>query len=99
MAALLEHIDPDGLEEFSVVFTDRSLNHMSKSFQQVMNDISSMLQRYMPQTRLFLSLVEEPTGWRLLRVSLGRMLKCSWSKWMVFYRWSQIFEATTDATM
>ena len=43
MAALLEHIDPDGLEEFSVVFTDRSLNHMSKSFQQVMNDISSML--------------------------------------------------------
>ena len=43
MAALLDHIDPDGLEEFSVVFTDRSLNHMSKSFQQVMNDISSML--------------------------------------------------------
>ena len=43
MAALLEHIDPDGLEEFSVVFTDRSLNHMSSSFQQVMKDISSML--------------------------------------------------------
>ena len=39
MAALLDRIDPDGLEEFSVVFTDRSLNHMSKSFQQVMNDI------------------------------------------------------------
>ena len=43
MAALLEHIDPDGLEEFSAVFTDRSLNHMSSSFQQVMKDISSML--------------------------------------------------------
>ena len=43
MAALLEHIDPEGLEEFSVVFTDRSLNHMSKSFQSVMTDISGML--------------------------------------------------------
>lgn len=36
-------IDPDGLLEFSVVFTDRSLNHMSKAFQGVMRDISSTL--------------------------------------------------------
>ena len=33
---LLDTVDPDGLMEFSVVFTDRSLNHMSKAFQQVM---------------------------------------------------------------
>ena len=43
MPALLDHIDPNGLEEFSVVFTDRSLNHMSKEFQQVMCDLSSNL--------------------------------------------------------
>lgn len=43
MPGLLETIDPDGLEEFSVVFTDRSLNHMSVTFQQVMRDISEML--------------------------------------------------------
>ena len=43
MPALLDNTDPIGLEEFSIVFTDRSLNHMSKSFQQVMIDISSML--------------------------------------------------------
>ncbi|MCB1410395.1 MAG: alanine--glyoxylate aminotransferase family protein, partial [Rhodobacteraceae bacterium] len=43
MPALHDHIDPEGLEEFSVVFTDRSLNHMSKRFQQVMRDISDML--------------------------------------------------------
>ena len=43
MAALLETVDPEGLEEFSVVFTDRSLNHMSSVFQQVMRDISGML--------------------------------------------------------
>ncbi len=36
-------IDPDGLLEFSVVFTDRSLNHMSETFQAVMRDISGML--------------------------------------------------------
>jgi aspartate aminotransferase-like enzyme len=36
-------VDPDGLMEFSVVFTDRSLNHMSAKFQGVMRDISAML--------------------------------------------------------
>ena len=43
MAALRQDIDPEGLLEFSVVFTDRSLNHMSGVFQGVMRDISSML--------------------------------------------------------
>ncbi len=43
MPALLPNIDPDGLEEFSVVFTDRSLNHMSKVFQEVVRDTSTML--------------------------------------------------------
>ncbi len=43
MSGLLPEIDPDGLLEYSVVFTDRSLNHMSKRFQGAMNDISSTL--------------------------------------------------------
>jgi aspartate aminotransferase-like enzyme len=43
MPGLLPHIDPDGLLEFSVVYTDRALNHMSKRFQGVMKDISAML--------------------------------------------------------
>ena len=43
MPGLLPNVDPDGLLEFSVVYTDRSLNHMSKSFQHVMTDISGML--------------------------------------------------------
>ncbi len=43
MPGLLPHVDPDGLLEFSVVYTDRALNHMSKSFQSVMKDISGML--------------------------------------------------------
>ena len=45
MPGLLPDVDPDGLLEYSVVFTDRSLNHMSQSFQRVMNDISTTLKK------------------------------------------------------
>jgi hypothetical protein len=43
MPGLLPNVDPDGLLEFSVVYTDRSLNHMSEEFKKVMVDISSVL--------------------------------------------------------
>lgn len=43
MPGLLPHVDPNGLLEFSVVYTDRALNHMSKRFQGVMTEISSIL--------------------------------------------------------
>lgn len=45
MPGLLSDVDPEGLLEFSVVYSDRSLNHMSKSFRGVMNDISDTLKR------------------------------------------------------
>src|SRR5690606_10135976 len=43
MSGLYPSVDPEGLLEYSVVYTDRSLNHMSQSFQGVMRDISSTL--------------------------------------------------------
>ena len=43
MPGLLPEIDPDGLLEFSVVYTDRALNHMSQRFQGVMKEISAIL--------------------------------------------------------
>ncbi len=43
MPSLLPEVDPEGLLEFSVVYTDRALNHMSGSFQRVMKDISGIL--------------------------------------------------------
>ena len=43
MPGLLPDVDPDGLLEYSVVYTDRALNHMSQTFQGVMNDISTTL--------------------------------------------------------
>ena len=43
MSALRNDVDPDGLLEFSVVFSDRSLNSMSAAFGDVMRDISRIL--------------------------------------------------------
>jgi hypothetical protein len=43
MPALLDTVDPDGLLEYSVVYTDRSVNHMSKLFQGTMREISRIL--------------------------------------------------------
>jgi len=43
MTALLDTVDPDGLLEYSVVYTDRSLNHMSTRFGQAMRDIHATL--------------------------------------------------------
>src|SRR2546423_8215435 len=45
MPGLLPNVDPDGLLEYSVVFTDRALNHMSAMFQGVMRDIGATLKR------------------------------------------------------
>lgn len=45
MTALRTDIDADGLLEYSVVYTDRSLNHMSQKFQQVMRDLSTTLKQ------------------------------------------------------
>ena len=98
MAALLDRIDPDGLEEFSVVFTDRSLNHMSKSFQQVMNDISSMLQDVYAADAVILVPGGGTYGMEAVARQFGQnaqvlVVRNGWFS----YRWSQIFEATTDA--
>ena len=45
MPGLLPDVDPDGLLEFSVVYTDRALNHMSKRFTGVMQDILATLKQ------------------------------------------------------
>jgi aspartate aminotransferase-like enzyme len=43
--SLLPNVDPQGLLEYSVVYTDRALNHMSQSFQGVMKDVSRVLKQ------------------------------------------------------
>lgn len=94
MPALRTDIDPDGLLEFSVVFTDRSLNHMSASFQQVMRDINATLcEVYNAEVA-----VAVPGGGTYAMEAVARQFATG-KKAMVIrngffsFRWSQIFEA------
>lgn len=94
MAALLDTIDPTGLEEFSVVFTDRSLNHMSASFQGVMRDISEMLKEVYAADAVALVPGGGTYGMEAVARQFGRgadvlVVRNGWFS----YRWSQIFEA------
>ena len=94
MAALLEHIDPDGLDEFSVVFTDRSLNSMSAAFQQVMRDISAMLKQVYNADAVAVIPGGGTFGMEAVARQFGKgadvlVVRNGWFS----YRWSQIFEA------
>lgn len=94
MPGLLPGLDPDGLLEYSVVFTDRSLNHMSQSFQGVMRDISSTLKQVYNAS----AVAVVPGGGTYAMEAVARQLATD-SKCLVIrngwfsYRWSQIFEA------
>jgi aspartate aminotransferase-like enzyme len=94
MTALLPNVDPEGLLEYSVVFTDRALNHMSQSFQQVMRDISATLKRAYNAE----SVAVVPGGGTYAMEAVARQL-AGGAKVLVIrngwfsYRWSQIFEA------
>ena len=87
------HVDPDGLEEFSVVFTDRSLNHMSAKFQGVMREVSGLLREV--YNGVGVALV--PGGGTYAMEAVARqfgqgsalIVRNGWFS----YRWSQIFEA------
>jgi aspartate aminotransferase-like enzyme len=93
MAGLLANIDPDGLLEYSVVYTDRSLNHMSQSFQGIMNDVSRSLKSvYSAQAAIVV-----PGGGTYAMEAVARQFATNQNclvlrnGWFSF-RWSQIFE-------
>ena len=86
-------VDPGGLLEFSVVFTDRSLNHMSQSFQSVMRDLSATF-RNVYRAR---AAIVVPGGGTYGMEAVARqfaarkrclVLRNGWFS----YRWTQIFE-------
>ena len=93
MPALRHDIDPDGLMEFSVVFTDRSLNHMSAAFQGVMRDISSILKEVYNADAVALipgggTYAMEAVARQLAEDETAMVIRNGWFS----YRWSQIFE-------
>ena len=92
--ALRDDIDPTGLEEFSVVYTDRSLNHMSAAFQTVMTDISAMLKEVYGADGVALVPGGGTYGMEAVARQFGRaasvlVVRNGWFS----YRLSQIFEA------
>ncbi|HKL46724.1 MAG TPA: aminotransferase class V-fold PLP-dependent enzyme [Roseovarius sp.] len=94
MTALLDTVDPEGLLEYSVVFTDRSLNHMSQEFQQVMRDISGMLKDVYKADAVALV----PGGGTCAMEAVARQFGADAHALIVrngwfSYRWSQIFDA------
>ena len=93
MPGLLPNIDPDGLLEYSVVYTDRSLNHMSHSFQNVMKEVSASLKNVYNAEAVVLV----PGGGTYAMEAVARqfatdksclVLRNGWFS----YRWSQILE-------
>jgi aspartate aminotransferase-like enzyme len=94
MSGLLPLIDPDGLLEYSVVFTDRSLNHMSKKFRGVMNDISATLKGVYNAKGVVVVPGGGTFGMEAVARQFARDRNCLVIRNGYFsYRWSQILEA------
>ena len=93
MPGLHREIDPDGLLEYSVVFTDRSLNHMSQSFQGVMREISSTLKQVYNAASVALVPGGGTYGMEAVARQFATDRKCMVIRngWFSF-RWSQILE-------
>jgi aspartate aminotransferase-like enzyme len=93
MSDLYPSIDPDGLIEYSVVYTDRSLNHMSQSFQGVMKDISSTLKQVYNAHAVAIVPGSGTFGMEAVARQLATGQKCLVIRngWFS-YRWTQIFE-------
>lgn len=93
MSALLDNVDPDGLLEYSVVYTDRSLNHMSQSFQGVMRDISSTLKEVYNAKAAVIVPGSGSYGMESVARQFADNEKCLVIRngWFS-YRWTQIFD-------
>jgi len=93
MSSISPTIDPNGLLEYSVVYTDRSLNHMSKSFQQVMNDISSTLKSVYKADGVAIIPGSGTFGMEAVARQFAKDKHCLVIRngWFS-YRWTQIFE-------
>ncbi len=96
MPGLLPQVDPDGLLEFSVVYTDRALNHMSRRFQGVMTDISAMLKQVYGARSTVLVPGSGTFGMESVarQFAHGKHVLVIRNGWFS-YRWTQIFDMGT----
>lgn len=93
MPGLLPHVDPGGLLEFSVVYTDRSLNHMSEAFKGVITDISKILKEVYNAKSALVVPGSGTYGMEAAARQFATGRKCAVIRngWFS-YRWTQIFE-------
>lgn len=93
MPSLLPNIDPDGLLEYSVVYTDRAMNHMSQSFQGVMRDISSILKQVYKAQSAIVVPGSGTFGMEAVARQFATNKQCLVIRngWFSF-RWTQIFD-------
>ncbi|VVD98132.1 class V aminotransferase [Pandoraea aquatica] len=93
MPGLLPDVDRDGLLEYSVVYTDRSVNHMSQRFQGVMRDISDGLKKVYNATSVVVVPGSGTFGMEAVARQFATNKKCLVIRngWFSF-RWSQIFD-------
>jgi aspartate aminotransferase-like enzyme len=93
MPGLLPDVDPDGLLEYSVVYTDRALNHMSRSFQTTMIDLSRILKSVYGAASAVVVPGSGTFGMEAVARQFAGGKKCLVVRngWFS-YRWSQIFE-------
>jgi aspartate aminotransferase-like enzyme len=93
MPGLLPNVDPDGLLEFSVVYTDRALNHMSRKFQGVMRDIAAVLKEAYGARSAIVVPGSGTFGMEAVarQFTTDRHCLVIRNGWFSF-RWSQIFE-------
>ena len=94
MPGLLPDVDPDGLLEFSVVYTDRALNHMSKRFTGVMQDILATLKQVYHAHSAVLVPGSGTFGMEAVARQFANQKKVLIVRngWFS-YRWTQIFDA------
>jgi aspartate aminotransferase-like enzyme len=94
MPGLLPTVDPDGLLEYSVVYTDRALNHMSRKFQGVMRDISAILKEAYAARSAVVVPGSGSFGMEAVarQFATGQKVLVLRNGWFSF-RWSQIFDA------
>ncbi len=99
MSQLFPAIDPDGLLEYSVVFTDRSLNHMSARFQGVMRDIAARLREVYAADAVAIVPGGGSCGMEAIARQFATGQKCLILRngWFS-YRWTQILEVGGIAT-
>ena len=93
MPALLDTVDPDGLLEYSVVYTDRSVNHMSKLFQGTMREISRIMKSVYGAESAIIVPGSGTFGMEAVARQFAVGKRCLVIRNGLFsFRWSQIFE-------